>query len=75
MSEEASEAKNKEYKYARLINSRKYSRITNIEDLIHFLFLSLDTFMSSFRRSLPKKIKELIEEAVEVLDSDEIDYD
>jgi hypothetical protein len=74
-SEDASEAKNKEYKYARLNNTRKCSISATIEDLIHSLLVSSDPFISSFRHSLPKKSTELNEEAIDLLDSDEIDYD
>jgi hypothetical protein len=74
-SEEASEAKNKEYKYARLNNTRKCSRTATNEDLIHALLVSSDPVISSLRCSFKKEPTELNEEAVQLLHKDEIDYE
>jgi hypothetical protein len=73
-SEEASEAKNKEYKYARLNNTRNCSRTATNEDLIHAL-LVLRPRNSSLRCSLKKEPTDLNEEGVQLLHKDEIDYE
>jgi p-aminobenzoyl-glutamate transporter AbgT len=54
-SEEASEAKNKEYKYARLNTTRKSSRTATNEDLIHALLVSSDPVIFSLRCFLKKE--------------------
>jgi hypothetical protein len=72
ISEETSEAKNKEYKYARLNNTRKCSRTATNEDLIHALLVSSDPVISSLRCSLKKGSTDLNEEGVQLLHKDEI---
>ena len=49
LSEEASEARNKDFKKFRTFHSRKMSRITTNEDVIHNLLISSDPYLSSFR--------------------------
>jgi hypothetical protein len=60
-SEEASEAKNKEYKYARLNTTRKSSRTATNEDLIHALLVSSDPVIFSLRCFLEKEPTDLNE--------------
>ena len=50
LSEEAQEARNKDNKYFRIHHTRKTSRISGNEDLIHNLLLSSDPIISSLRR-------------------------
>ena len=52
LSEEAQEARNKEYKYFRTFNTRKSSREATNEDIIHMLLISSDPFLSKLRPEL-----------------------
>lgn len=54
MSEEASEAKNKELRKARLAHTMKTSRYRSNFDLIKYLFMSSDPYISLLRK-LPHK--------------------
>lgn len=49
LSEEASEARNKDFKKFRTFHSRKTSRTATNEDIIHNLLISSDPYLSSFR--------------------------
>jgi len=49
MSEGAQEARNKDFKYSRLHNSRKCSRVSTNKDVIHNLLISSDPFITGLR--------------------------
>lgn len=53
-SEEAQEARNKDYRRFREDHTRKFSRVKANEDLIHLLLITSDPFITSIR-SVPKK--------------------
>lgn len=76
LSEEAQEANNKILKNARELNSRFSSRQANNEDILHYLLISSNPLISAIRLKKDKKIKELSEEAKQLLkisvDSEEI---
>lgn len=54
-SEEAQEARNKDFRNVRENNSRKSSRINTNEDILHWLLISSDPVISSLRTFYPKK--------------------
>jgi len=56
LSEEAQEARNKDFKRYREIHTRKLSRIKTNEDLLHLLLISSDPLISSMRK-VPNKPK------------------
>ena len=71
LSEEPQESLNKIYKNARTCNTRKTHRQSSNEDLIHYLLMSSDPLINSFRKK-PRHNKytsnrELRDEAVEML--------
>ncbi|KAG4073854.1 hypothetical protein HA402_014059 [Bradysia odoriphaga] len=66
-SEEAQEARNKEFRYFREHHTRKTNRLATNEDLMHALLVSSDPVVSELRREKPKNHKELDEEIVELL--------
>lgn len=74
MSEEASEARNKDFRNVRERHTRKIGRIQTNEDIIHGLLISSDPHISNIR---PKFIKsahhELYPEAVQLLHIDTVD--
>lgn len=70
-SEEAQEAGNKVFKAARAHNSRKCSRISNNEDIIHHLLVSSDPVISKLRVLKNKKVKDLTAEAKSLLMDDQ----
>lgn len=55
LSEDALEARHKEFRYFREHHTRKMSRRENVEDLMHTLLITSDMLISSLR-PLPKKI-------------------
>ena len=59
LSEEAEEARNKDYRRYRLMFSRKCSRTSTNTDVLHRLLVSSDPYISSKRRQPPKKFLEL----------------
>jgi len=59
LSEEAEEARNKDYRSYRLNFSRKCDRISTNTDVFHRLLVSSDPFISSRRRQKKKEILEL----------------
>jgi hypothetical protein len=67
LSEEAQEARNKDYKNFRLSHTRKMSRAKTNEDLFRLLFISSDPFLATLRHFPKKKVIELCEEAKELL--------
>ncbi len=70
LSEEAQEARNKDYKRFRLHNTRKSDRIKTITDLAHMLLISSDPFLAEFRNLAKKKTIEMFEEASKLLIND-----
>jgi hypothetical protein len=50
LSEEAQEAKNKDFKFVREHHTRKISRTSTNEDLLHYLLLSSDPIISHYSR-------------------------
>lgn len=73
LSEEAQEAKNKDYKRYRYHNTRKISRKEQNVDLMNMLLISSDPYISSFRRIRDKRFRsrEYPEEMAYLLDTDE----
>ena len=66
-SEEAQEARNKDFKRIREHHTRKMSRIETNEDLIHGLLISSDPVISSLRTPFIKPKLELDNEVVQLL--------
>ena len=59
LSEEAAEARNKDFKRFRLSNTRKCSRVLTNEDIMHKLLISSDPFITYLRRLPTKKMKNI----------------
>ena len=59
LAEEAQEAMNKEYRNCRLFHSRKNSRISTNEDVMHYLQISSDPelIINSFRIRRMRKLE------------------
>ncbi|XP_059218493.1 uncharacterized protein LOC131998140 [Stomoxys calcitrans] len=55
LSEEAQEARNKDYRAYRLHHSRRIGRVATNEDVMHNLLLSSDPFINRFRSKLQIK--------------------
>lgn len=66
-SEEAQEARNKDFKNIREHHTRKMSRIHTNEDLIHGLLISSDPLISSFRTPFSKNKQDFDDEVVQLL--------
>lgn len=71
LSEEAQEAKNKEYKKYRLNNTRKNSRLNQNTDLFTMLLLSSDPLISTYRNISNKKHCEDNHDLLEMFESSE----
>lgn len=67
LSEEAAEARNKDFKRFRLYNTRKCSRLLTNEDIMHKLLISSDPVITSHRRQWTKKIRTIDPEAENLL--------
>lgn len=67
LSEEAQEVSNKIFKNSREHNSRFCSRVANNENTLHFLLISSDPLISAIRLKKNKKVKELTQEAKQLL--------
>lgn len=67
LSEEAQEARNKDFKRCRENNTRKSSPTTINEDILHFLLVSGDPFLGSLRTMFPKQERHLLPRAKEIL--------
>lgn len=68
LSEEASEARNKDFRRFREHNSRKKSRVSSNEDILNFLLLSSDPLISSIRPTFDaKKKKTFFSETLDLL--------
>lgn len=59
LSEEAQEARNKNYRSYRLFNSRKFSRKAGNEDVFHMLLVTSDPVISSMQMKKKKTCTEL----------------
>lgn len=57
LSEEASEARNKDFRKYRENHTRKHSNIATNEDILHNLLLSSDPLLTSIRPKLNNKMK------------------
>lgn len=57
LSEEAQEARNKDFKRTREFNTRKCSRIATNTDVLHSLLISSDPYITSLRKIQQKKKK------------------
>lgn len=66
-SEEAQEARNKDFKRIRQNHTRKMSRLQTNEDLIHGLLVSSDPYISSLRKVYTKKKKPFDDEVLHLL--------
>lgn len=71
LSEDAQEARNKDYRRYRLHHSRKCSRSATNEDVLHSLLYTSDPFISSLRTPTFTVNKELFDEAKMLLDLNE----
>lgn len=69
MSEEAQEARNKDSKHIREHHSRKFNRQQTMEDMIHMLLISSDPYITSLRKPLKRKGKNLPQEVIAMLKS------
>jgi len=72
LSEEAQESRNKDIKKYREGFSRKCSREKTMEDVLNWLLVSSDPYISSLRKLPQKKLKELSPEARQLLSNDNI---
>lgn len=71
LSEEASEARNKDFRNVRERHTRKTGRIETNLDILHGLLISSDPHISRIRPKLQKKtLHELLPEAIELLQVD-----
>lgn len=61
------EARNKEFKWMREHNTRKFSRRATNEDVMHTLLVSSDPVISNLRHVKNKKHKDLDEEVLGLL--------
>ncbi|CAH2094016.1 unnamed protein product [Euphydryas editha] len=66
------ESRNKEYKKFRLHHARKYSRSATNEDVFHTLLYTSDSYITSIRKPYRKNVKELDEEALDLLKVNEL---
>lgn len=72
LSEEAQEARNKDFKGYREQNSRKFTREQCLRDILNTMLISSDPLITSFRRLPPKKLKQYPIEAIQLLSSPDI---
>lgn len=76
LSEEASEARNKDFRRFREHNSRKKSRVSSNEDILNFLLLSSDPLISSMRPTFDaKKKKTFFSETLDLLKPQEPEFE
>ena len=67
LSEEAQEARNKDFKNYRESFSRKMSRTKTNEDVLHLLLITSDPFISSLRKKSKKKFSTFDKDALSLL--------
>lgn len=70
MSEEAQESRHREARRFREHNTRKTSRKTTMEDLIHMLLITSDPVINSYRKLSAKPKESLPEEVINMLESE-----
>lgn len=70
LSEEAEEARNKDYKKYRLMFSRKFNREATNTDVLHRLLVSSDPYITSIRRQPRKQSLELDDVLKEMIDEE-----
>jgi len=78
LSEEAQEARNKDFKNIREHHTRKINRIVQNEDLIKMLIVSSDPYISSLRVMKKKKLQDLdddVRSLIELDGNDDIESD
>lgn len=75
MSEEAQEARNKDYKNFREHHSRKFSRTETMTDLMHMLLISSDPVVSSLRVKRQKRSKSISPDVLRLLQDPGYDED
>lgn len=68
-SEDAQKARNKDLKRGREKRTRKTSRLDTNKDLMHFLLVLSDPYISSLRKEITKKDLDLLPEAIELIQS------
>jgi len=66
-SEEAAEARNKDFKRFREFHTRKYSRLVANQDIIHKLLVSSDLYIASLRQQWKKPEDEIDNEIVQLI--------
>lgn len=71
LSEDAQEARNKDYKKFRLHHARKCSRSATNEDVFHTLLYTSDPYISSLGKTRTGEMKELFDEAKALLEKDD----
>lgn len=72
LSEEASEARNKDFRNVRERHTRKTGRIATNEDILHGLLISSDPHISYIRPKIMKQVhNELLPEATQLLQTTE----
>lgn len=67
LSEEAQEARNKEFRRFRENHSRKFSRVATNQDLLNSLLISSDPLITSLRKDPKRKTHKLLENALPLL--------
>ena len=71
LSEDAQEARNKDYKFYRLHHARKCSRTSTNEDVMHTLMYTSDPYITSKIWHKARKVTELEDEATALLQTDQ----
>lgn len=72
MTEEAAEARNKDFRRYREHHSRKFSRTATNRDILNFLLVSSDPLISNMRPVIKKKHLELSSEVKAMLLNDDV---
>lgn len=68
LSEEAQESRNKDLKNFREMHTRKFSRVSANQDLLHRLLITSDPLISSLRQLPPKKSTSICSEVLSLLE-------
>lgn len=74
-SEEAAEARNKDFKRFRKFHTQKYSRLASNEDLIHKLLVSSDLYIASLRQQWTKPEDKIDDEIIKLIQQYQIKDD
>lgn len=75
LSEDVLEASHKSYKNLRLYHARKTSRINTNTDIMHWMLVSSDPIITSWRKSKKKESKPFSKEVLDLLKEPEITMD